>query len=184
LKEDTGELWLTVPVKKKGRGLQKIQAVEIYDERDWRKKHLRSIEQNYTNAPYFDDYFPALQSIYREDHSLLVEFNLSLVRFFWNSLAIGCEYIRQSELGVEGRGTDLLVAICERLGADRMAIFPGTAKHIDAALMRAHAIDPVTLPFHPPVYPQLWGDFIYNLSALDLLFNCGPKSASIIDRRR
>ena len=34
--------------------------------------------------------------------------------------------------------------------------------------------------FRPPVYPQLWGDFIYNLSALDLLLNCGPKSREIV----
>jgi hypothetical protein len=26
----------------------------------------------------------------------------------------------------------------------------------------------------------LWGDFIYNLSALDLLLNCGPKSRDIV----
>ncbi|MFW6138080.1 MAG: WbqC family protein [Spirochaetota bacterium] len=35
--------------------------------------------------------------------------------------------------------------------------------------------------FRPPVYPQLWGELIYNLSTLDLLLNCGgPKSREII----
>jgi hypothetical protein len=36
--------------------------------------------------------------------------------------------------------------------------------------------------FRPPspVYPQLWGDFIPNLSALDLILNCGPKAHDIM----
>jgi hypothetical protein len=31
-----------------------------------------------------------------------------------------------------------------------------------------------------PVYPQLWGDFIPNLSSFDLLLNCGPKAHDIL----
>jgi len=31
-----------------------------------------------------------------------------------------------------------------------------------------------------PVYPQLWGDFIPNLSALDLALNCGPRAGDIL----
>jgi hypothetical protein len=36
--------------------------------------------------------------------------------------------------------------------------------------------------FKPPslFYPQLWGDFIPNLAALDLVFNCGPKAHDIL----
>ena len=29
-----------------------------------------------------------------------------------------------------------------------------------------------------PVYPQLWGDFVSNLSIIDLLFNIGSEKAS------
>ena len=36
--------------------------------------------------------------------------------------------------------------------------------------------------FKPPVYPQLWGNFIENLSYIDLLFNCGEKSRKILVR--
>ena len=34
--------------------------------------------------------------------------------------------------------------------------------------------------FRPPIYPQLWGAFRANLSALDLLCNCGLKSHDIL----
>jgi hypothetical protein len=180
LKNESGELWLTVPVWKKGRGIQKILDVRIYDDRGWRKKHLRSIEQNYARAPYFDDHFPILQSIYKKKHESLVDLNVELIRFLCNALSIKTRIVLQSELGVTGGGTGLLIALCRRLEADRYALFPAAEKHVDIPLMRETGVEPSYLRFHPPVYPQLWGDFIYNLSALDLLLNCGPKSIDII----
>jgi hypothetical protein len=180
LKNEDGELWLTVPVWKKGRGLQVIQQVEIYHERGWWKKHLGSIQQNYTHAPFFQDYFPTIENIYRRDHSRLVEHNLDLITFFWEAMQINTRLTRQSELGVVGKGTDLLINICEQIGANRLLIFPMVEKHIDQDAMKKHGIRFVYANFSPVVYPQLWGDFIYNLSTLDLLLNCGPKSRQIV----
>jgi hypothetical protein len=34
----------------------------------------------------------------------------------------------------------------------------------------------VLAKFRPPVYPRLWGDFRYHVSALDLALDCGPKA--------
>ena len=34
--------------------------------------------------------------------------------------------------------------------------------------------------FDPPIYPQFWGDFRYNLSRLDMMLNCGPKARDLI----
>jgi hypothetical protein len=180
LKNENGELWLTAPVWKKGRGLQIVRDVELYDRLDWRKKHLRSIAQNYANAPYFDEYFPIVERVYRNDRPLLVGLNMDVIDLLWEALSLRPKPLLQSSLGVKGRGTELIVSICERVGADRYALFPAAQKHVDVALMRERGIEPVYLRFHPPVYPQLWGAFIYNLSTLDLVLNCGPKSGAII----
>jgi hypothetical protein len=180
LKNEDGELWLTVPVHKKGRGLQTIGRVEIYDERDWRKKHLESMRQNYANAPYFDDVFAAVEALYRKGHRLLAELNVDLIRFVCEALSIDTEILLQSELGIGGKGTELLMDICAHLGEDCLTVFPHVEKHLDATEMKRRGVETVHLRFRPPVYPQLWGEFIYNLSALDMLFNIGPKSGDII----
>lgn len=180
LKNEDGELWLRVPVLKTGRGLQTIRKVEIYQERGWREKHLRSIRQNYVHAPYFTDYFSGIETIYQKRHSLLVDFAMELIAFFGNALSLRTDLLRQSELGVDGKGTDLLVAICKAMGAYRFLALPGTEKHIDEDVMRKHGIEIVRADFRPPVYPQLWGSFICNLSTLDMLLNCGPKSREIV----
>ncbi len=180
LKNEDGELWLTVPVLKKGRGLQVIRRVEIHNERGWREKHLGSIRQNYVHAPHFAEYFETIETIYRNGHSLLAELNIDLITFLLDALSLKTRLLRQSELGVVGTGTDLLVKICEHVGAEGLLAFPMVEKHIDMDAMKQHGIRLVRANFHPPVYPQLWGDFIQNLSTLDLLLNCGPKSREIL----
>jgi hypothetical protein len=180
IKNERGELWLTVPVWKKRRGLQIIRNVEICDERDWRKKHLQTIRQSYANAPYLREYFPILESIYGEGNRLLIELNMGIIRFFWDALAIKTKLYLQSELGVTGKGTELIINTCKHLKADTYMTFPIVEKHLDLPLLSQSGIRIEFSSFHPPVYPQLWGDFIYNLSTLDMLLNCGKKSAEII----
>lgn len=180
LKNEQGELWLTVPVWKKGRGLQIIRKVEICNETDWQRKHLQSIRQNYANAPYLKEYFPILESIYRENNHLLINLNLNIIKFFWDALGLKTELYFQSELGVTGKGTELIINICKHLQADTYMTFPIVEKYLDILRMNQSGLQIEFSSFHPPVYPQLWGEFIYNLSTLDVLLNCGEKSRDII----
>lgn len=180
LKNEEGELWLTVPVLRKGRGFQRIRSVEIQNEKAWRRKHLMSIRQNYVHAPYFADYFPGVEEIYSKDHLLLADFTAELISFLMRALVLRTNSVRQSEIGVGGKGTDLLIAISEHLGADIFLVLPSAEKYIDKDAMKRHGIEVLRAEFHPPVYPQLWGDFVYNLSMLDLLLNCGPRSKEIV----
>src|SRR5215470_5119272 len=53
IKTANGPIWLTVPVRLNGHLDQTILATEIDERRDWRRKHLRAIEQNYRRAPCF-----------------------------------------------------------------------------------------------------------------------------------
>lgn len=184
LKNAQGELWLTVPVLKKGKGLQRIRDVELFNETDWRRRHLMSMQQSYAHAPYRDDYLPDLERIYACAHRRLMDFNLDLIRMLWEALEIKTELLRQSALGVTGNGTDLLTSICRTLCADRYVTLPPAEKYLDEQAFRNSGLELAFAPFHPPVYPQLWGDFRYNLSALDLLMTCGQKSREIIVRSR
>jgi hypothetical protein len=180
LKNEQGQLWLTVPVWKTGRGLQRIREVEIFYERPWREKHLRSLRQNYVHAPYFSEFYTGLEIVYARDYARLAELNVELIKLLWGALSLETDLVLQSSLGIESAGTDLLIELCERMGADRLAILPVAEKHIDVEAMKKHGVTLLHVNFQPPVYPQLWGEHIYNLSTLDMLLNCGPKSREII----
>ena len=130
--------------------------------------------------PYLDDYLTALEAIYSRQHKRLVDLNLALIRFLWDALGLPSRLVLQSELDVSGMGTELLVSICRALDADTYVTLPFVEKHLDLDPFPANGIT-VRLPrFRPPIYPQLRGAFRYNLSAIDLLFNCGPKRLDII----
>ncbi|NIT13372.1 MAG: hypothetical protein GTN99_03740 [Candidatus Dadabacteria bacterium] len=180
LKYKEGEMFLTVPVRKKGRAHQLISGVEIFDETGWRAKHLETIYHCYCHAPYFKEYFSVIESIYAANHFYLIDLNLELIKFFFQALGMNKELYLLSELDCGGRATDLIIDICKKLGADTYLNFPIAEKHLDLSLMENSGIEHKRCNFKPPVYPQLWGEFIYNLSALDMLFNCGEKSRDII----
>ena len=180
LKSEQGELWLTVPVYRKGRNLQLISDVEIAYETDWRRRHEKGIEQNYIHAPYFEELFPEILSIYKKSHRKLVSLNVDLIRFLWDALSLNKKFLLQSDLGITGRGTELLIEICKKLHVREYLAFRAAEKYLDQELFSQKGIKLKFTDFNPPVYPQLWGDFIYNLSTLDLLLNCGLKCSRII----
>jgi hypothetical protein len=173
LKSEQGELWLTVPVWKKGRGMQIIREVEICDTTDWRRIHLRGLRQNYAHAPYRKEYLPAVETIYERGHRRLVELNLALIRFLWEVLGLKSRLLLQSELKVHGQGSELLVSVCRALGADGYLTLPIVEKYLDQDRFQRSGVKLIFAPFSPPVYPQLWGEPRYNLSTLDMLLNCG-----------
>lgn len=179
-KSDKGEMWLTVPVMKTGRGKQIIREVEICYEPDWQFKHVQGLRHQYAGAPYRADYLPSVESIIAKTNTRLVKLNLDLIILLCNALGLHSRLVLQSELGIKGKGTELLVSICGALHADTYLALKSAARYLDRSDFLSAGIDLAFTRFRPHVYPQLWGDFRYNLSALDLLLNCGPKSLEVI----
>ena len=180
LKSHQGELWLTVPVWKKRRGRQRISDVQICEETDWRRRHLLSLRQQYAHAPYLAEHLPAIEAIYQRDHRRLLDLNVAIIRYLADAFGVSTRLVLQSELGVGGRGTELLVTVCQALKADTYSTLAPVEKYLDLTHFDASGIRVALHRFAPPVYPQLWGDFRYNLAALDLLLNCGPKALDIL----
>lgn len=182
LKSAQGELWLSVPVRKKGRAGQRISEVELCEQSDWRYKHLESLRQHYAHAPYLDEYLPPIETVYAARPARLLDHNLALIEALAQPLGLGAKLHLQSRLAVTGKGTDLLLALCDAVGADTYLTLPPAEKYLDLDRFRAHGIAVRYAPFHPPVHPQLWGPFRYNLSTLDLLLTCGSKARPLIER--
>lgn len=179
-KNDQGTLWLTVPVWKKGLGLQRIDEVRICYEFPWITKHLASLKTAYAKAPYVRNYMPFVEKTYHTGFEKLINLNLKLIRYFFQQLHIKTEIKLLSELGIQATGHQLLIEICRHLGASTYLAQQASQKYLPSDLFEQKGI---ALEFFKPpacVYPQLWGRFIPNLSIFDLLFNCGPKAHDIL----
>lgn len=182
-KNDRGTLWMAIPVWRKGLGLQRINEVVVCPEGNWRKKHLESLKISYAHAPYFKEHVGFLEETFSGKFERLIDLNMSIIRYLQTNLMVETPLITLSDLGINGKGTVLLVDICRALGASGYLAQRSAQKYLDEELFAdagipLHFFDPPA-----PVYPQVWGDFIRNLSAFDLLFNCGPKSNEILFSR-
>ena len=182
VKSDQGDYWLRVPVWKTGRGAQIIADVDICNERDWRARQLRGLRELYGHAPYLSSHLPPIEEIYRRNHRSLLALNLDLIRYLWGALKLPGTLHLQSELGVAGRGTELLANVCQAMKADTYVGLTASEKYVEQQILHDCGLDVAFVKFVPPVYPQLWGSFRYNLSTLDLLLNCGPKARDVISQ--
>ncbi|MCK4352831.1 WbqC family protein [candidate division WOR-3 bacterium] len=175
IKTPNGQLWLTVPVKKHSLGLQKIKDVKIDNEHNWRKKHCLSLKHYYSKAPYFEDYIGFFEQIYKSDWAQLVDLNVTMIKEIAKWLEIKTKFVLSSTLGVTGTKSELLIDICKQLSADTYLSGSGGKKYLEPEKFSQRGIKIKYYSFNPSPYPQLWGDFISNLSIIDLFFNCGKK---------
>lgn len=181
IKTSQGALWITVPVKTTGKSEQFIRETEIAAVRDWKKGHLRSFEQNYRKAPYFEAVFDGiLKFSYDRDFTLLGEFNIDLIDRICDYLNVRTDFIKSSEMNIDGKATDRLAAICQNLNADVYIHGGGSQKYHDASIFDEAGIKMQFVDFKNQAYRQIRGEFIPSLSIVDILFNHGPDSTGII----
>ena len=179
-KNDQGTLWLTIPVWKKGRGVQRISDVEICREGRWANKHLASLRTAYANAPFFKDHEDFVGKLFSPTYLKLLQLNESAIRYVFQHLEIPTRLVRLSDLGIEEKEPRLSIEVCRAVGATHFLAQNSARKYLDIEGFKKEGIEVIFFNPRPVVYPQLWGHFLPNLSVLDLLFNCGPGAIEII----
>ena len=179
-KNDQGTLWMTIPVWKKGLGLQRIDDVRICHEGRKAQKFLASLKQAYAHAPYLSDHLQFAEYLFSTTFDRLIDFNMAIIEHLMLNLGVDTEVRKLSELNIKTDGDHLLIELCRFFGATTYLAPAAAGKHLDAGLFENAGIELRYLKFPSWVYPQLWGDFIPDLSAFDLLFNCGPTAREII----
>jgi len=168
--------WLTVPVDRTYHGLRRIREMRIDDTTPWRTTMLKTIAANYGRAAYFDDVFPMVEEILVEDTSSLAELNERGIRKLAAALNLkGDKLVRQSDLGVTGARTQLLILLCQAVGASTYLTGDGAGEYLSADELIAANIALVEQSFVPPRYPQLVPDYVAGLSIVDALMTCGFK---------
>ncbi len=178
VKGPQGPIWLTVPVRTTNLDKPKINEVLVDPSQPrWARKHCATLRQLYARAPFFDKYFAPLEELLHQSWVKLVDLDLALTRMLAAWLEVDREIVLSSSLDCRAEDpTERLVLICQALSADLFYEGSSGRNYLDLELFEAAGIDVVFQDYQCQTYPQLYGDFISHLSALDLLFNCGPQS--------
>ena len=177
-----GWQWLSVP--NHYRFPERINEVEIERGSGWKEQHMKSITACYGKAPWFSEFQERTSEFFNEEHSTLDTLNISSVNLCASFIGITTPVDRSSKYLFEGVSTERLVSMCKHFGADTYLAGAGGHDYMDLTLFKDAGISVEFQQFTPPVYPQHWArsesDFVPGLSSLDLIFNCGPKSNSIL----
>ncbi|MDD5084849.1 MAG: WbqC family protein [Candidatus Omnitrophica bacterium] len=183
-----GWQWLSLPVLSKGKFTQSILEAKINNATPWRRKHWKTIEQNYKNAPYLPKYAEFFRNAYEKEWEYFAPLSESIIRFLIKALDIKVDILKASELGVspknEGNGTDLIIELCKKTKADTYLHGPHGRDYINEAKFKENSIKCVYQSFEHPVYNQLYEPFIPNMAIIDLLFNHGEKSLAILTGKK
>jgi hypothetical protein len=181
IKTHTGLKWLSIPVKRNFKQL--INETKVANN-VWPKKHLRSIQQNYSKTEYFHMYSLLFESIYKESIKIeaLSQINYLFIRAICDLLKIDTvitdsrDY-KTSEIDKNMR----LIELCKLSGATSYLSGPAGKGYLDMNLFKESGINVEYVSYDAyPQYYQMHGNFVHHVSVIDLLFNCGPNSKNFI----
>ncbi len=180
IKTENGIKWLTIPIKKKGSLQLKIKEVVIADDK-WALKHLNIIEHVYKKSHYFDEVFPYIESLYEKASFLkhLSEINVLFITGICEIIDIKTAvFLVKDEQLLPSDRNEKLVSICLKAQASRYLSGPSAKEYLDTQLFEENGIEIEWMSYkNYTVYDQLYGDFVHNVSILDVLFNVGIKDA-------
>jgi hypothetical protein len=175
-----GWAWLTVPILQKSKFKQKLLETRIDNSIPWRTKHLQTLRQHYCKAPFFDKYFYRYQKIYDRDWKFLFDLCLETIILLKEELGIKTPLLRSSQMKTLGEKTERLLSICRKLGATHYLSGESASDYILEESFSSQNIELEYQKYKHPLYPQRYPGFVPQLSALDLLFNCGEQSLNIL----
>lgn len=179
IKTRAGATVLTLPVFQ-SLG-QRLNEVRINNTLPWRRKHAQSILQAYVAAPCFEEHRPFIENIYADDWDYMDDINRTMLAYYLDALGITTPVVYASTLDAPGVATERLINLIKAVGGDRY--YSGAYAlevYLDAQALERAGIGLELQHWSAPVYPQLHGEFVKDLSIVDLLMNCGPQSLDLL----
>lgn len=180
IKQDGAAQWLTVPVQHRDAGLP-IESVLICDDRPWEKKAWAALEGNYQEAPFWAEHEPFLKALFEPGRwKRIVDLNMEFIAYACRYLEIPLNWRYSSALGVQTKGSQLVLDLCKAVGADSYLSGAFGKGYLDESAFQAANITLHYQAFYCPEYTQFNGPYVGPLSILDMLLNQGRKSRELL----
>ncbi len=153
-----GPLTLSIPIEKGSSPHQQMKDVRISSHYDWVRSHITALQSAYMNSPFFIFYKDDFYSIFDKKHTFLFDLNLELFQ----------KIIELIDIEVTLSPTHSYSKTDENMIDFRSLIDPNYP-----------LVDNLTITPYYQVF-QHKTSFLPNLSVVDLLFNMGPESRSVL----
>jgi hypothetical protein len=178
-----GWCWLTVPLRTKGKfGSLYINQLEIADDSRWAEKHWATIRLNYNKAPYFAEHAAFFEEIYTRHWANLNGLLREITTYMLLVFGIKTALLYSSQMAAHEKKDELILSLCQAVGATTYISGPFGKNYLHGEFFQEARIQIIYHEYCHPRYPQVWSGFEAYMSALDLLFNCGPASLEILTK--
>lgn len=174
-----GLQWLTIPVRQETLD-QKILESKIFTN-NWQKKHISTLQGNYSKAEHFKEYKDRVFSMYENQSNYISEVNVSFIKGICNLLDIKTKIIDSRELDLKGDRNVRLLEACKKLNATTYISGPAAKTYLDTNLFNEENIEVEWMDYSGyKQYPQVYEPFEHGVSIIDLIFNMGIESKNYL----
>ncbi len=179
IKSANGVSWLTVPIDHARSG-KLLNEIILMTSADWRDKQLRTIRHAYARRPYFSVMFDLVSEIYSQTTDRLAEFNIYATEQIARWLDLAPQFMRSSEMQVEGASTERLVKLCEAVNCDVYVTGHGALNYLNHQQFEERGISVRYIDYRKVPYEQGHGEFTPYVSILDAIANCGEATRDLL----
>lgn len=180
VKTPQGRHLLTVPVDLRAGSIVPIKEVKLARTK-WAKEHWQTIRFNYAKAPFFKDHAGFFEELYlRREWTWLAELNRAVLDYCFAFFGVTATFVVGSEQNYREKKSALNLEMCLRHGANHCVFGANGRDYVIPEEFARAGVKIYFQGYRYPRYPQRFGEYVSHLSALDLLFNCGPQSRELI----
>lgn len=139
-------------------------------------KILKTVEQSYSKAPYFEPVFPLIKLILEYEGRSIALMCQKSYQIIFSYLGIEKQFKKTSELDYDRTASsrDRLIGLCHKFGAGRYINAPGGKSLYAKSDFAEQGVDLKFIDSLPVKYPQGRSEFVPNLSIIDVLMSLSP----------
>ena len=164
---------------------KQFNEIKVSNDTETKEKNIHTLECSYGKAPHFLEVMPVLEQFLMGDYDNLAEYNVAAIRMICSYLGIDTEIHLFSELDSDKALTRQfrIYDVCKVLGGNEYINAIGGMELYDFEEFRENGIELAFLKTDNISYPQLGGEFVPDLSIIDvMMFNSVPEIQELLNR--
>lgn len=164
---------------------KKFNEISVCNDIEQKEKNIHTLQCAYKKAPYYSEVMPMLEQYLMKDYDNLSECNVASIKLVCDYLGIKTDIFLYSELDHD---TDVkrqfrIFDVCRSLGGKEYINAIGGMELYDFEEFRENGIELSFLKIDDISYPQFGGEFVPNLSIIDvMMFNSVPEIQEMLNR--